>query len=71
MLRDPEGPLNSAFLNISIHFTAHLFSPWVLNSTRCQHFLASLGAFCLFELRVFQTFPDILQPICSGHGCPA
>src|SRR5208337_4425948 len=33
--------------------------------------LSSLGAFCLFELRVFQTFLDNLRPICSGHGYPA
>src|SRR5271157_5181922 len=33
--------------------------------------LSSLGAFCLFELRVFQTFLDILGSICSGHGYPA
>src|SRR5208337_4835842 len=26
--------------------------------------------FCLFELRVFETFLDILRSICSGHGCP-
>src|SRR5271167_4851510 len=32
--------------------------------------LSSLGAFCLFELRVFQTFLDNLRPICSGLGEP-
>src|SRR5271157_5936119 len=32
--------------------------------------LSSLGAFCLFELCVFQTFLDNLRPICSGHGYP-
>src|SRR5271166_7034946 len=32
--------------------------------------LSSLGAFCLFELRVFQTFLDNLRLICSGHGYP-
>ncbi len=32
--------------------------------------LSSLGAFCLFELRVFWTFLDILRYICSSHGCP-
>src|SRR5208337_3670449 len=32
--------------------------------------LSSLGAFCVFELRVFQTFLDNLRPICSGHGYP-
>ncbi len=32
--------------------------------------LSSLGAFCQFELRVFQTFLDILRCICSGHGYP-
>ncbi len=29
-----SGCLNSAFLNISQHFTAHLFRPWIPNSTR-------------------------------------
>src|SRR5208337_1696518 len=29
--------------------------------------LSSLGAFYLFELRVFETFLDILRSICSGH----
>src|SRR5208337_4545635 len=33
------------FLDKSRHFTAHLFSPWVPNSTRCQHFLSALGPF--------------------------
>ena len=33
-LRDLEGRLNSAFLNISQHFTIHLFSPWIPNSAR-------------------------------------
>src|SRR5208337_3565951 len=32
--RTVSGCVNSAFLNISQHFTAHLFSPWVPNSTR-------------------------------------
>src|SRR5208283_1775436 len=32
--------------------------------------LSSLGAFCLFELCVFQTFLDNLRLICSGHGYP-
>ncbi len=40
-----SGCVNSAFLNISQHFTDHLFSTWVPNSTRCQHFLSSLGPF--------------------------
>src|SRR5271166_5586592 len=31
-----SGCLNSAFLNISQHFTSHLFRPWIRNSTRCQ-----------------------------------
>jgi hypothetical protein len=30
--------------------------------------LSSLGAFCLFELHVFQTFLDNLRTICSGLG---
>ena len=44
-LRDLEGRLDSPFLDISRHFTAHLFSPWVPNPTRRQHFLSSLGVF--------------------------
>src|SRR5271157_2728363 len=33
------------FLNKSQHFTVHLFRSWIPSSTRCQHFLSSLGAF--------------------------
>src|SRR5271166_2678900 len=29
-----SGCLNSAFLNISQHFTAHLFRPWIPSSVR-------------------------------------
>src|SRR5208283_3121405 len=29
------------FLDISRHFTVHLFRPWMPRSTRCQHFLRS------------------------------
>src|SRR5208337_4752773 len=39
--RTVSGCVNSAFLNISMHFTAHLFRPWIPNSTRCHHFLSS------------------------------
>ena len=34
--RTVSGRVNSAFLNISQHFTAHLFRPWIPNSTRCK-----------------------------------
>src|SRR5271166_3039098 len=50
---------------------SQLFRPWIPNSRRHQHFRSSLGAFCLFELRVFSTFLYILRLICSGHGYPA
>ena len=40
-------------------------------SRRCQHFLSSLGAFCLWEFRVFSTNLNILRSICSDHGDPA
>jgi len=33
------------FLDISRHFTVHLFRPWMPNSRRCQHFLTELGPF--------------------------
>ena len=32
--RTVSGCVNSAFLNISQHFTAHLFSPWIPSSAR-------------------------------------
>ena len=32
--RTVSGCLNSAFLNISQHFTVHLFRPWIPNSAR-------------------------------------
>src|SRR5208337_1036083 len=32
--RTVSGCVNSAFLNISQHFTAHLFRPWIPSSTR-------------------------------------
>ena len=50
---------------------SQLFRPWIPNSRRHQHFRSSLGAFCLFELRVFSTFLYILRLICSAHGYPA
>src|SRR5208337_1830399 len=31
----------------------------------------ALGAFCLWEFRVFSTNLNILRSICSGHGDPA
>src|SRR5208337_5656826 len=31
----------------------------------------ALGAFCLWEFRVFSTNLDILRLICSVHGCPS
>src|SRR5271157_4332260 len=34
LARTVSGCLNSAFLNISQHFTAHLFRPWIPNSAR-------------------------------------
>ena len=37
--RTVSGCVNSAFHNISQHFTGHLFRPWIPNLTRCQHFL--------------------------------
>ena len=43
--RTVSGCVNSAFHNISQHFTGHLFRPWIPNLTRCQHFLSSLGPF--------------------------
>jgi len=43
--RTVSGCLNSAFLNISQHFTSHLFRPWIRSSTRRQHFASSLGPF--------------------------
>ena len=33
--------------------------------------LSALGAFCLWEFRVFSTNLNILRSICSGHGDPA
>src|SRR5271157_6567500 len=33
--------------------------------------LSALGAFCLWEFRVFSTNLNILRFICSGHGDPA
>src|SRR5271157_3829484 len=33
--------------------------------------LSALGAFCLWEFRVFSTNLDILRLICSVHGCPS
>jgi len=33
LARTVSGGVNSAFLNISQHFTAHLFSPWIPSST--------------------------------------
>src|SRR5208337_2227205 len=35
-LRDLEGRVNSAFLNISQHFTGHLFRLWIPSSARGQ-----------------------------------
>ena len=35
-LRDLEGRVNSAFLNISQHFTGHLFRRWIPSSARGQ-----------------------------------
>ena len=32
---------------------------------------SALGAFCLWEFRVFSTNLNILRSICSGHGDPA
>src|SRR5271165_6884619 len=32
--------------------------------------LSALGAFCLWEFRVFSTNLNILRAICSGHGYP-
>ena len=43
--RTVSGRVNSAFLNISQHFTSHLFRLWIPSSTRCQHFPSSLGPF--------------------------
>src|SRR5271166_3366216 len=43
--RTVSGCLNSAFLDISQHFTSHLFRPWIPSSTRCQHFPSALGPF--------------------------
>ena len=34
LARTVSGCLNSAFLDISQHFTGHLFSPWILSSAR-------------------------------------
>ena len=34
LARGVSGCVNSAFLDISRHFTAHLFSPWIPNSAR-------------------------------------
>src|SRR5208283_4880898 len=33
------------FLDISRHFTVHLFRPWMPNSRRCQYILSELGPF--------------------------
>src|SRR5271157_4707615 len=33
------------FLDISRHFTVHLFSQWIPNSTRCQYFCPHSGRF--------------------------
>ena len=43
--RTVSGCVNSAFLNISQHFTSHLFRPWIPSSMLCQYSLSSLGAF--------------------------
>jgi len=43
--RTVSGCLNSAFHDISQHFTGHLFRPQIPNLTRCQRFPSSLGPF--------------------------
>ena len=64
--------LNSAFLGLFLYqLRLQLLRPWIPNSMRCQHFRSSLGAFCLWEFRVFSTNLNILRSICSGHGDPA
>jgi len=40
-----SAPVAMLQSHISIHFTSHLFSPWMPSSTRCQHFPSSLGPF--------------------------
>ena len=66
------GPFRAAgtprFLYISLHFTSHLFRPWIPSSTRRQHFLSALGAFCLFEARGARICPGNLRYICPDNG---
>jgi hypothetical protein len=48
-----------------------LLTPWIPNSTHCQHLLSRSDRFRLLELRVSRTFLDKLRLICSVHGYPA
>jgi hypothetical protein len=65
-----SGCVNSAFLNISQHFTGHLFRLWISGSTRCQYFRPRSDRFWLLEQRVSRTFLDFSRPQLSGHGYP-
>ena len=68
--RTVSGCVNSAFLNISQHFTGHLFRLWISGSTRCQYFRPRSDRFWLLEQRVSRTFLDFSRPQLSGHGYP-
>ena len=63
LARTVSGCLNSAFLDISQHFTVHLFRPWIPSRARCQHLLSRSDRFRLLELRVFRTRT---KPLCGG-----
>ena len=64
--------MNSAFLNISLHFTAHLFRPWIPSRRALPNTPRPRSdRFWLLELRVSRTFLDQLRPQLSGHGYPA
>ena len=69
LARTVSGCLNSAFLNISQHFTSHLFRPWIRSSTAVNTSRPRSDRFWL--LNGFSTFLNILRAICSGHGYAA
>jgi hypothetical protein len=63
LARTVSGCVNSAFLDISQHFTGHLFRPWIPSSARggntsCPH----SDRFWLRELRVSQHFSTFYGP---------
>src|SRR5271157_182519 len=45
-----------------------VFRPWIPNSTRCQHFLSSLGAFLAARTRRFSDFSIPVAPPPSFSG---